>query len=61
MIKSEKNSINKRIPIKMVSSRVLRLYIEITCKDGNNKRIFVMYFTRTQRIKIINELKFRVN
>lgn len=61
MIRSEKNSINKRIPIKMVSSRVLKPYIEITCKDGNNKRIFIMYFTRKQRIKIIDEIKFRVN
>ena len=61
MIWSEKNSINKRIPIRMVSSRVLKSYIEITCKNGANKRIFVMYFTNKQRIKIIDEIKYRVN
>jgi len=60
IIWSEENSVNERIPIQMPSSLVLKPYLEITCKDGKTKRIFVMYFTRKQKIKIIDEIKSRV-
>ena len=35
-------------------------YFEITCKDGSRKRILAMYFSKRQRIKIINEFKKRM-
>lgn len=60
IIWSENNSVNDRIPIQMPSSLILKPYIEIMCKDGNTKRIFIMYFTRKQKIKIIDEIKSRV-
>lgn len=60
LILSKNNSLDHRIDSIMPSTSVLKPYFEITCKDGSRKRIFAMYFSKRQRIKIINEFKKRM-
>lgn len=60
LILSKNNSLDHRIDSIMPSTSVLKPYFEITCKDGSRKRIFAMYFSKRQKIKIINEFKKRM-
>lgn len=60
MIRSTMNSLNKPITGLLLSSNVLKPYIEFTTKEGKKKRIFISYFTRRQRIKVIDEVKRRM-
>ncbi|MFR5833552.1 MAG: hypothetical protein ACLUE6_06385 [Acutalibacteraceae bacterium] len=60
LILSKNNSLDHRIDSIMPSTSVLKPYFEITCKDGSRKRILAMYFSKRQRIKIINEFKKRM-
>lgn len=60
LIRSPFNSKGKRIESSLPSSGVLKPYIEIISKNDKKKRICVMYFTKSQRIKIIDEIKIRM-
>ncbi len=36
-------------------------FLEFNCKKGGVKRIFITYFTKKQRAKILKEIKERMN
>ncbi len=60
LIVSANNSLDKRITGWLPSNSVRKPYLEFTCADGTKKRIFVMYFTKRLKRKIIDEFKFRM-
>lgn len=60
LILSRHNSLDKPIGTFSMFSALQKRYFEITCKDGSRKRIFAMYFSKRQKIKIINEFKKRM-
>lgn len=60
LIRSEKNSRGGSITSPMPSSSYMKPYLEFTCKNGKKKRIFILYFTKKQREKIIDEIKLRM-
>lgn len=58
LIHTTQNSLGGRIPRYTWASELT--YMEFLCKDGKRKRIFVLYHTKRQRIKMINEIKIRM-
>jgi len=60
LILSSNDSLDKPITCWLPSSSVTKPYLEFTCADGTKKRIFVMYFTKRLKRKIIDEFKLRM-
>ncbi|MGI6768572.1 MAG: hypothetical protein ACOX43_05785 [Bacilli bacterium] len=57
LVKTHTNSSGKRIKRAPI---IPLTFLEFKCSDGSYKRIFILYFTKKQRIKIINEIKKRM-
>lgn len=53
IIKSIKNSEKKFIESMAISSNSLKTYLEFTLVSGKTEWIFIMYFSKKQRIKIL--------
>lgn len=58
LIHTFKNSLGRSIA--RVPPLVSLTFMEFKCKGGKNKRLFILYHTKKQRIKIINEIKKRM-
>ena len=60
IIKSANNSKNETITANVLSSGVLKPYLELTLRNGDKQRAYILFFTKKQRVKIIDELKRRL-
>lgn len=56
IISDEKNSKNKKIAFKWLSSAVPKKYIEIYLVDDTKERICINYYTKSQVTKLLNTL-----
>ena len=54
ILASEKNSKNKRIQLKWVSSSMPKKYLEFTLINGKKERMCINYYTKKQIIKMLN-------
>lgn len=58
LVKANTNSLSKRI--KRVSPIFPLTFLEFKCNDGTYKRIFILYHTKKQRIRMLEEIKTRM-
>lgn len=56
IIASEKNSKNKKITYKWISSNITKKFLEFTLNDDKIERIWINYYTKKQIIKLLNIL-----
>lgn len=54
IIASPKNSLNKQIQLRWISSTLPKKYLEFTLLDGQKKRIWINQYTKKQIIKLLN-------
>jgi len=60
IIWTKKNSKGKTIRSRFVSSMVEKLYLSIKCKNGKVVNFFIMYISKKDVIRIINEIRCRM-
>lgn len=60
IILTKKNSKGKTIKSRLVSAFIEKPYISIKCKNGDVANFFVMYISKKDVIKIINEIRHRM-
>lgn len=60
IIRTKKNSKGKTIKSKLVSAFVEKPYLSIKCKNGEVVNFFIMYISKKDVVKIINEISFRM-
>lgn len=60
IIWTNKNSRGKAIKSRLVSALVEKPYLSIKCKNGETVNFFIMYISKKDVIKIINEISYRM-
>ena len=60
IIKSANNSKNEIINSRDPSSFVLKSYLELKLRNGDKQRAYILFFTKKQWIKIVDELNRRL-
>lgn len=54
IIASPKNSLNKQIQLRWISSTLPKKYLEFTLLDGQKKRIWINQYTKKQILNLLN-------
>lgn len=60
IVASEKNSLNKKISFKWVSSSMPKKYLEFTLTNDTKKRMCINYYNKKQIIKILTYLNLNM-
>ncbi len=60
LVLSTNNSQNKRIRSAEMQSSLTKVYLQLTTRSGKNEWMYIKYFTKRQKLKIIRELLRRM-